>query len=93
VTGSLTPGKDADLILVELHRPHLTPLYDPCSHLVYAAAAADVQQVMVQGQWLLQDRRLLTLDWGVIREQVKQWGRKIQGGPGNRFRASFAGDD
>jgi 5-methylthioadenosine/S-adenosylhomocysteine deaminase len=93
VTGSLTPGKEADLIIVELQRPHLTPLYDPWSHLVYAAAAADVQQVMVQGRWLLQDRQLLTLDWGVIREQAKQWGRKIQGGPGNRFRASFTGDD
>jgi len=87
VTGSLTPGKEADLIIVELHRPPLTPLYDPYSHLVYAAAAADVRQVMVQGRWLLQDRQLLTLDWGVIREQAKQWGRKIQGGPGNKVGA------
>jgi 5-methylthioadenosine/S-adenosylhomocysteine deaminase len=87
VTGSLAPGKEADLIIVELQQPHLTPLYDPYSHLVYAAAPGDVQQVMVQGQWLLQDRQFLTLDWEEIMEQAKRWGRKIQGVPGNRVRA------
>jgi 5-methylthioadenosine/S-adenosylhomocysteine deaminase len=86
-TGSLTPGKEADLIIVELKQPHLTPLYDPCSHLVYAAAAADVRQVMVQGQWLMQDRQLLTLDWRLIKAQAEQWGRKIAAGPGNPVRA------
>src|SRR5690606_25386267 len=35
--GSLAPGKLADLIVVDTHKPHLTPLYDPVSHLVYAA--------------------------------------------------------
>ena len=77
VTGSLTPGKDADLIVVELKQPHLTPLYDPYSHLTYAAGAGDVRQVMVQGQWLMHDRQLLTLDWEFIKERARWWGRKI----------------
>ena len=77
VTGSLTPGKEADLIVVDLHQPHLTPLYDPYSHLVYAAGAGDVRDVMVQGRWLLQDRQLLTLDWEDIKEQTRRWSRKI----------------
>jgi 5-methylthioadenosine/S-adenosylhomocysteine deaminase len=77
VTGSLTPGKDADLIIIELKQPHLTPLYEPYSHLVYAAGAGDVRQVMVQGRWLMQDRRLLTLDWEFIKERARRWGRKI----------------
>jgi len=78
VTGSLTPGKDADLIVVELKQPHLTPMYDPYSHLVYAAGAGDVRQVMVQGRWLMQDRGLLTLNWGSIKAQAQRWGRKIK---------------
>ena len=78
VTGSLTPGKDADLIVVELKQPHLTPMYDPYSHLVYAAGAGDVRQVMVQGRWLMQNRELLTLDWGSIKAQARRWGRKIK---------------
>ena len=77
VTGSLTPGKEADLIVVDLHQPHLTPLYDPYSHLVYAAGAGDVRHVMVQGRWLLQDRQLMTLDWEDIKEQTRRWSRKI----------------
>ncbi|MFZ2089333.1 MAG: amidohydrolase, partial [Desulfobaccales bacterium] len=44
--GTLSPGKQADLIVVDLNQPHLTPVYDPCSHLVYAARSADVRQVM-----------------------------------------------
>ncbi len=81
VTGSLTPGKKADLIILELQRPHLTPRYDPFSLLVSAATAADVKHVMVQGKWLMQDRRLLTLNWGSIKGQVRRWGRKIQDRP------------
>ena len=68
--GTLAPGKEADLIVVELNQPHLTPLYDPYSHLVYAAGAADVRHVMVAGRWLLQDRQFTTLDWPEIAERL-----------------------
>src|SRR5208337_5674857 len=60
--GSLEPGKLADLIVIELNRPHLTPLYDPISHLVYAARGTDVRDVMVNGRWVVQDRRITTVD-------------------------------
>ncbi|MEJ5329623.1 MAG: amidohydrolase [Desulfobaccales bacterium] len=63
LVGTLSPGKAADLICLDLNRPHLTPLYDPYSHLVYAAGAADVRHVLVNGRFLLRDRRLLTLEW------------------------------
>ncbi len=78
VTGSLTPGKEADLIIVDLHQPHLTPLYDPYSHLVYTAGPGDVRHVMVQGRWLLRDRDLLSLDWEHIKRKVRRWSRKIK---------------
>lgn len=73
VTGSLRPGKEADLILVDLQQPHLTPLYDPYSHLVYAAQAADVTAVMVAGRWLLRDRQFLSLDWPALASAVRRW--------------------
>lgn len=73
VTGSLAPGKEADLIVVDFNQPHLTPQYDPYSHLVYAAGAADVTGVMVAGGWLLWGRQLLSLDWQAIRAQVDRW--------------------
>jgi 5-methylthioadenosine/S-adenosylhomocysteine deaminase len=77
VTGSLAPGKAADLIVIDLQQPHLTPLYDPYSHLVYAAGTGDVRHVMVQGRWLLQDRQLQPLDWQDIKDQTRCWSRKI----------------
>jgi 5-methylthioadenosine/S-adenosylhomocysteine deaminase len=60
--GSLAPGLKGDLIVIDLDQPHLTPLYDPYSHLVYAATGADVQTVLVHGRIVVQDRRLLSFD-------------------------------
>ncbi len=60
--GRLVPGYLADLIVLDLNQPHLTPLYNPVSHLVYAASGADVIHSVVHGKILMEDRRLLTLD-------------------------------
>lgn len=68
--GSLEPGKCADLIVVDMNRPHLTPLYHPASHLVYAVRAGDVRHAMVNGRWLLRDRKLLTIDMGALLPEV-----------------------
>ncbi|MFH1980456.1 MAG: amidohydrolase [Pseudomonadota bacterium] len=62
VTGSIETGKAADLILIDTRAPHLTPMYHPASHIVYAARAEDVRHVLVAGRWTVRDRRLLTLD-------------------------------
>ena len=75
--GTLAPGKQADLIMVDTNQPHLTPLYDPCSHLVYAARSADVRHVMVAGRWLLKNRRLLTLDWEDIAGRAGTYAREL----------------
>ena len=67
ITGSLEPGKRADLIVVDLDRSHTTPRFARdanaiYSQLVYAAKSTDVVDVMCDGRWLMRDRRLLTLD-------------------------------
>lgn len=60
--GSLEPGKRADLIVIDRARPHLTPLYDVYSHLVYAVGRGDVRTVLIHGRVVMRDRRLLTVD-------------------------------
>ena len=60
--GRLAPGFLADLIVVNLDQPHLTPLYNPVSHLVYAASGADVVHSVVHGRILMENRQLTTLD-------------------------------
>ncbi len=62
ITGSLEPGKKADIIIVDTRKPHLTPLYNPYSHLVYAAGGADVSHAIIGGRLVMEDRRLLTLN-------------------------------
>ncbi|WP_420000050.1 amidohydrolase [Streptomyces boninensis] len=60
--GSLEAGKRADLIVIDLDRPHFTPRHDPWSMLAYAAQAADVRHTVVDGRILMRDRALTTLD-------------------------------
>jgi 5-methylthioadenosine/S-adenosylhomocysteine deaminase len=77
-TGMLAPGLKADLVVINLDQPHLTPLYDPCSHLVYAATGADVQTVIVEGRILVEDRRLLAFDLAETLAMARELGRKVK---------------
>jgi 5-methylthioadenosine/S-adenosylhomocysteine deaminase len=65
-TGSLEPGKRADVVVVGRERPHLRPFADPVATLVHAAEAADVTHVFVDGRQLVRDRRLVHDDLGSI---------------------------
>ncbi len=76
--GILAPGLKADLVVIDLDQPHLTPLYDPFSHLVYAATGADVQTVVVQGKVLVEDRRLLAFDLAETLARARELGRKVR---------------
>jgi 5-methylthioadenosine/S-adenosylhomocysteine deaminase len=64
--GSLEAGKRADLVVVDLRAARLHPLYDPVSHLVYAAKGADVRHVVVEGKVVLRDRQVTTLDEAAV---------------------------
>jgi 5-methylthioadenosine/S-adenosylhomocysteine deaminase len=82
VTGSLEPGKRADLIVVDLDRTHNIPRFgrDPgavYSQLVYAAKSTDVVDVMCDGRWLMRDRRLLTLDEEDLQAAARDAARRI----------------
>ncbi len=71
------PGKKADLIILDLNRPHLHPVYSILSHLVYSATGADVRDVIIDGRLVMENRRLLTLDEEEILERAKEWGGRI----------------
>ncbi len=60
--GSLEVGKRADIVLVDLGAARLHPIYDPVSHLVYAAKGADVRDVVIEGRLVVSKRDVLTLD-------------------------------
>jgi atrazine chlorohydrolase/5-methylthioadenosine/S-adenosylhomocysteine deaminase len=60
--GSIETGKQADIAVVDLDRPHLTPSPDPVHALVYGASGAEVETVLCGGTVLLEDREVQTLD-------------------------------
>ncbi len=78
--GSLEPGKQADVIVIDVRKPHLTPMYNPASHIVYAAAGADVRHVTAAGKILVRDGKLLTMDLDDVMEQVVEIGKEIAKG-------------
>ena len=76
--GALMPGLKGDLVVIDLDRPHLTPMYDPYSHLVYAATGADVQTVVVHGEVVVQDRRLLALDLEETMARARELAQEVK---------------
>ncbi len=59
ITGSIEKGKRADIVLVDMDKPHVIPMYDPFSSLVYSAKASDVSLVMVDGKVLVRKGKIL----------------------------------
>ena len=78
--GSLEKGKQADVIIIENRCPHLTPMYHPESHIVYAAKSADVRDVIVAGRILVRNRRILSLDVERIMAEVHKIAAQIKKG-------------
>lgn len=76
-TGKLREGWKADLIGLRFDRPHLTPLHDPLAHLVYAASAADVDLVMVDGRVILENGELKTLDEEKIKFEAARCAERL----------------
>ena len=70
--GTLCAGKKADLSVIRLDRPHLTPLLDLTSSLVHYAQASDVESVMVDGEWVMRDGQVLTMDEDEVIQDAQQ---------------------
>jgi len=70
--GSLESGKKADIIVIDIRQPHLVPMYNVYSHLVYAVSGHDVVTAIVDGQVLMENRVLSTLDADRVMEDVNR---------------------
>ena len=81
-TGSLEKGKAADLVIADTHGPHMTPLYDIYSHIVYTMRPSDIRSVMVHGKFVVNDGELKTADESDILYKARKWSEKIRDGKG-----------
>jgi 5-methylthioadenosine/S-adenosylhomocysteine deaminase len=76
-TGSLEPGKSADMVAVDLGAPDTQPVYHPVSQLVYAASRDQVRHVWVAGRQLIRDGQPTTLDPEAILKEGGEWAARI----------------
>ena len=70
--GSIEVGKKADLSIINLKKPHLCPMYNEASHLVYAAKASDVETVIINGRIVMENRQLTTLSIQKVVDMVEK---------------------
>lgn len=82
LTGSLTPGRRADLILLDLTPLHNSPAFrrspeNAYAQIVYASKSTDVSDVMVNGKWLMRNRKLLTLNEEELLAQAADIAQKM----------------
>lgn len=82
IIGTLEPGKRADLIIVDISPLHNSPRFrrdeiNIYSQLTYATKSTDVKSVMVNGQWLMRDRELMTLDQADLIVQADDYAHRI----------------
>jgi len=78
ITGSLEVGKKADIILLDTKKPHLTPMYNPASHLVYAARGSDVKTTIINGEVVMEDGSLLSLDLEKTMDDIRKIAENIR---------------
>ncbi len=76
--GSIKTGKKADLVIADLNKPHLTPIYNIYSHLAYSMHPSDIETVMVNGKILIENRRPTTVDQDNVLAKAKSWQIKIK---------------
>jgi 5-methylthioadenosine/S-adenosylhomocysteine deaminase len=77
--GSIETGKKADIIIIDTKKPHLIPMYNPVSHIVYSVKGSDVRDVFVSGRTVVENGKLLTLDLYEIYKMVEDIKTSISG--------------
>lgn len=70
--GSIEVGKRADLAIVDFKKPHLRPLFNEVSHLVYSARASDVDTVLINGKIVMENREVTTVDVHRVLEMAEK---------------------
>jgi 5-methylthioadenosine/S-adenosylhomocysteine deaminase len=76
--GSLEAGKKADLILISLDEPNAVPMYDVYAQIAYSLKGSDVETVVIGGQVVMRERKLLTVDEAAVLEKAREYGKSVR---------------
>ena len=78
LVGAIRPGMKADLLMINLDKPHLTPMYSEYSHLVYVVNGSDVDTVFINGKLVMENRNLLTIDVREAMARVRRIAQRVK---------------
>lgn len=84
--GTLSAGKKADIIVLDLAQPHLTPIYNIPSHLVYTARGGDVIHSLINGRLVMENRKLLSIDEQAVIGAMQDISRSVMADRARRQR-------
>jgi 5-methylthioadenosine/S-adenosylhomocysteine deaminase len=87
--GQLTPGRRADVIIVDTTRPHLQPMFDPIAQVVYAAKASDVRTTIVNGRVLMHDRVVRTLQAPAVLAEAQKMAERVRAAVGGNLKGEI----
>ena len=76
--GSLEIGKDADMIMIDLDKPQLTPFYNPYSHIIYAMNGSEVDSVYIKGKPIMEKRVLCNIDEEKVKHDARKYEKDIR---------------
>jgi 5-methylthioadenosine/S-adenosylhomocysteine deaminase len=76
--GSLEAGKKADLILIDMNKPHAVPMYDIYAQIAYSLKGSDVATVIIGGRVVMQSHLLLTVDEPAVLEKAREYGKSVK---------------
>jgi len=76
-TGSLEVGKKADLIIIDMEKPHLIPVFNYYSHIVFSMNGSEVETVIINGKLVMENRNLLTIDIEKVKYDIKELSKVI----------------
>jgi 5-methylthioadenosine/S-adenosylhomocysteine deaminase len=75
--GSIETGKKADIVIIDFKKPHLTPMYNEASHLVYSVKAADVETVIINGKIVMENHKITTMDTDKVMQTAEKTKEKL----------------
>jgi 5-methylthioadenosine/S-adenosylhomocysteine deaminase len=73
VTGSIEPGKNADLMIINPDQPHWFPRYSPYTTIAYSMQSSDVESMMIGGKFVMKNREITTLDEKELLHRIKEF--------------------
>ena len=75
--GTIEIGKKADIIIVDMNKPHLIPNNDICTNLVYSANGQDVETVIIDGKIIMENRKIPNINQEKIEENTRKIAKRV----------------